>query len=140
MMYDYHKNDLGMDDKDIPEAYKVVEAEVLKMTTSLAVRRRYAGEHQSVQREVHHGAAHELLAAFMRKAQEKKALLGTAALLDDEVYKTVYEIGRHNENMLSHFKVKPADMSMESFMAQQVCSFFALRGMPRYFFFTEEAD
>ena len=121
MMYEYQKNELGLEDKDIPLPYKVVEAEVIKAGTSLAVRKQLAGEHESAQHDSHHGAAADILAAFMRASREKKLAFGTTALTDKEVLLVVADLGLNRDKSFDQFRLKKPEESLEKFQKKQVC-------------------
>ena len=110
-MHKYYRDTLKTAEDNIPMVYRKVLAEIVRRQTSLEVRRRLAGEHQSRQHDAHGATSSDNVAAFMRACREKRAKLQEAFLGDNEVWTVIKSIGLDREKAFEELTKKTPNES-----------------------------
>ena len=123
-MYDYHVNELNMDPDEVPLQWATVEAEVLRTSASLEVRRQHAGIHQANQHDAHQGSDADVFAAFLRACNNKRLKLKVPNLSDNEVFQVLQQMGLDREGALEANKQQNPDDKEKEKKAREkvVCS------------------
>ena len=117
-MHEYYRNTLKIPEDRIPVVYRKVAAEMIKCNTSLAVRRRLAGEHQAKQHDAHGATSSDNVAAFMRACSAK---LNEPFLTGNEVWMVIKTIGLDRDKAFDELKKKKPNESEQVLRDRVVC-------------------
>ena len=120
-MHEYYLNTLKIPEEKIPAVYRKVAAEMIRCNTSLAVRRRLAGEHQAKQHDAHGATSSDNVAAFMRACRDKRAKLNEPFLTDNEVWMVIKTIGLDRDKSFEELKKKKPNESEHVLRDRVVC-------------------
>ena len=102
--------------------YRKVLAEIVRRQTSLEVRRRLAGEHQSRQHDAHGATSSANVAAFMLTCTDKRDKLQDAFLTDNEVWMVIKSICLDRDKAFDELKRKKLNENEQVLQTRVVCS------------------
>ena len=133
-MHEYYLNTLKIPEEKIPAVYRKVAAEMIRCNTSLAVRRRLAGEHQAKQHDAHGATSSDNVAAFMRACRDKRAKLNDPFLTDNKVWMVIKTIGLDRDKAFDKLKKKKPNESEQVLREREWYATLKLTRNSAYFF------
>ena len=93
LMHNYYSRELNVAEDKIPRVFSKLSAEVVRLRTSLDVRRQLAGDHQARQHDAHQASSSYNTAAFYRACKDKRGRLQTPLLTDNDVWTVSKSLG-----------------------------------------------
>ena len=116
-MFNHLKTERGLKEEAIPEAQKMVEAEVLMSDTPLALAKCAAGQHQNLQTDTKECSTADAVALLSAQCEMVAQARGQAKLSDDELFVVLKQLGIVKESKLP----KPKKPSSKPVDQQLVC-------------------